>query len=138
MAGDRWAKATFEAVGEMVRAFESIYARTVFEEPGKVAQLPEALGGDAKRWSFLAAPAKGKAGFFELLERKAHFLVLPKPIVAVMKTPRVFFSEKPVPTGFLGEMDGQNLPRTAEIRIPGSSDAIGATVLASSYRCGMW
>jgi hypothetical protein len=126
VAGDRWAKATFEAVGEMVRAFESIYARTVFEEPGKVAQLPEALGGDAKRWSFLAAPAKGKAGFFELVERKAHFLVLPEPIVAVMKTPRVFFSEKPVPTGFLGEMDGQNLPRTAEIRIPGSSDALAS------------
>lgn len=126
MAGDRWATATFDALGEVVRAFESIYARTVFEQPGRVSQLPDALGGDAKRWPLLAAPAKGKAGFFELLERKAHFLVLPKPIVAVMKTPRVFLSEKPVPAGFAGEMDGQNLPRTAEIRIPGASDALAS------------
>jgi hypothetical protein len=124
MGSDRWATATFEALGNVVQAFESVTARTAFEQPGKVTRLPDALGGDPKQWFLLAAPAKGKAGFFQLLARKAHFLMLPKPIVAIMKTSRVFFAEQPVSKWANGETLEQENPTTAEIHIPGVSDAL--------------
>ena len=57
----------------------------VFEQPGKVAKLPDSLGGDPKWWIPLSAAAMSKAGFFELLAVKAHFFMLPEPIVAFLK-----------------------------------------------------
>ena len=74
----------------------------VFKQPGKVAKLPNALGGDPKRSDELrdliqgSALAVNKNAFFELLWSKAHFLMLPKPIVTFMKySSRVFVSEVP-------------------------------------------
>lgn len=84
MGDDRWA-AMFD---DMVRAFETGSFLTVFEQRGKVGRLPDALGGDWKRWPALAAAANAsvsKNSFFELLQAKAHFLMLPKPIVAILK-----------------------------------------------------
>ena len=124
MGSDRWATATWQALGDVVQAFESVTARTAFEQPGKVARLPDALGGDSKQWQLLAAPAKGKAGFFELLARKAHFLMLPKPIVAIMKTSRVFYAEQAVAKWASGETLEQDSPTTAEIHVPGAGDAL--------------
>jgi hypothetical protein len=123
---DGWARATWEAVEEMVRALEAGTRFTVFEQPGKVARLPDALGGDPTRWFLLAAPAKSKEGFFDLLHAKAHFLMLPKPIVRVLKeTWRAELDEDVVAAkGATGEHD---IPtRGAFMHIPGGSDGLAA------------
>jgi hypothetical protein len=57
----------------------------VFEQPGKVAKLADSLGGDSKWWMPLSAAAMSKPGFFELLAVKAHFFMLPEPIVVFLK-----------------------------------------------------
>jgi hypothetical protein len=120
--GDDW----FRAIDPIRRAFESGSRGTFLGEPGRlIARLPDALGGDSKQWPLLAAPAKGKAGFFALFQAKARFLMLPRRIVdAMMESDQLAISEKPIPAAFKGETQ-QNLdPRSAEIRIPGVSDAL--------------
>src|SRR6185436_13124571 len=52
---------------------------------GKIAQLYGELGGEQRVWDLLAVPARFKEGFFDLLLRKAHFLMLPKGIVKFMR-----------------------------------------------------
>jgi hypothetical protein len=120
--GDDW----FRAIDPIRRAFESGSRCTFLGEPGRlIARLPDALGGDSKQWPLLAAPAKGKAGFFALFQAKARFLMLPKRIVdAMMESEKLAISEKPVPAAFKGETFQNVDPRSAEIRIPGASDAL--------------
>ncbi len=122
MPGDDWLR----AIDPIRRAFESGSRGTFLGEPGRlIARLPDALGGDQTQWSLLAAPAKGKAGFFALLQAKARFLMLPKRIVeAMMQSSKLEISEKPVPAPFKGETWQNTDPRSAEIRIPGASDAL--------------
>jgi len=117
---DRWAA----FLDDIVRAFEIGTFLTAFEVPGKVGRLPNALGGDPDRWSLIAAPAKGKKGLFELLQAKAHFLMLPKRIVAIMNTTRVRFLDAAPTEGADGDTQGQDYPRLAEIRILGAGDAL--------------
>jgi len=119
---DRWSA----FLDDIVRAFETGTFLTAFEVPGKVGRLPNALGGDPGRQSLIAAPAKGKKGLFELLQAKAHFLMLPKQIVSIMNTTRVrFLDTEPTPKGKVdGETQYQESPRLAEIRILGAGDAL--------------
>lgn len=120
MDDDRWAA----FLDDIVRAFETGTFLTAFEVPGKVGRLPNALGGDPDRQSLIAAPAKGKKGLFELLQAKAHFLMLPKRIVAIMNTTRVRFLDTAPSEGTEGDTQGQDYPRLAEIRILGAGDAL--------------
>ena len=133
MANDRWATATFEAVGNVVHAFESIYTRTVFARVhgleagpvGTLAPLPDALGGDEKRRPALQAVVTvSKDSFFELLRAKAHFLMLPETIVTTMKeTSRVKLFEDSV--GILdGRTDWDEEAKQASIHIPKASEAL--------------
>lgn len=133
MANDRWATATFETVGKVVHAFESIYTRTVFARVhgleagpvGTLAPLPDALGGDQKWWPALQAVVTvSKDSFFELLRAKAHFLVLPETIVTTMKeTSRVQLFEDSV--GLLdGRTDWDEEAQQASIHIPKASEAV--------------
>jgi hypothetical protein len=117
---DRWA----DFLEGIVRRFETGTFLTVFEVPGKVGRLPNALGGDPARRSLIAAPATGKKGLYELLAAKAHFLMLPKRIVAIMNTTRVRFREHAVSQDAEGETYEQDYPRLAEIQIPGAGDAL--------------
>ena len=57
MGTDGWARATWQAMEEMVRAFETGTWFTVFEQPGKVARLPDALGGAHLRNLLALMPA---------------------------------------------------------------------------------
>jgi len=121
MGGD-W----FRAIDPIRRAFEGGSRGTFLGEPGRlIARLPDALGGDQNQWFLLAAPAKGKPGFFALLQAKARFLMLPRRIVdAMMESEKLEINEKPIPAAFKGETFQNTDPRSAEIRIPGSSDAL--------------
>lgn len=134
---DSWAS----VLDDIIRRFETGTFLTAFEQPGKVGRLPDALGGDPKRWPLLAAPAKGKDGFFALLRAKAHFLMLPKPIVDVLnETWRADFDEAVVTAK---ASTGQNeWPRGAWMHIPGASDGLASvgydlgrvpTVLPAGY-----
>jgi hypothetical protein len=78
-------KAWSTAMDTILGAFETDKRRTVFEQPGKIAQLYGELGGEQRVWDLLAVPARFKEGFFDLLLRKAHFLMLPKGIVKFMR-----------------------------------------------------
>jgi hypothetical protein len=114
---------------DLIRTFETGTgtALTAFEVPGKVGRLPNALGGDPKQWSLLAAPAKSKQGFFKLLRAKAHFLMLPKTIVETMQKSSRMLSvteDHPDPPGAAGETVNGVSPRTAEMRIPGAFDGL--------------
>ena len=118
---DYWAT----VLDDMVRRFETGTFLTVFEQPGKVSRLPNALGGDPTQWTMLAAPAKSKEGLFTLLRAKAHFLMLPKPIVVMMKEDwRVEFDEVPS-AGKAGTSENTG-PRGAWMHIPGASDGVAS------------
>jgi hypothetical protein len=119
----------FRAIDPVRRALESGNRRTVLGEPGKlVAPLPEALGGDKKQWPMLAAPAKGKEGFFALLLVKAHFLMLPTRIVEFMdQSSRVTFSEKtPIPgAGAQTQPEESSFSgNSLELQLPGAPDGL--------------
>jgi hypothetical protein len=119
---DYWAT----VLEDMVRRFETGTFLTVFETPGKLARLPNALGGDRMQWPLLAVPARNKEGFFTLLRAKAHFLMLPKPIVDVLKeTWRAEFDEAvSAAKGTTGE---HSVPtRGAFMHIPGASDGLAS------------
>jgi hypothetical protein len=119
---DGWAA----MLDDMVRRFETGTFLTVLEQPGKVSRLPNALGGDPKQWPLLAAPAKSKDGLCTLLRAKAHFLVLPKPIVDVMKeTWRVEFDEA-AGVGRAGTGEHSVPTRGAWMHIPGASDGLAS------------
>ena len=128
--GNSW----FISIETIRDAFET----DVFEQPGKVAKLPDALGGDPKGSDALRAEVKdkdnpvilNKNAFFELLWAKAHFLMLPKPIVGFMKdNGRVFISEEaPTRPGakadtHCNQYSGQ-AGKWAQMHIPGASDAL--------------
>jgi hypothetical protein len=113
-------------IDDIVREFETGTFLTVFDVPGKVGRLPDGLGGDRKRWSLLAAPAKGKPGLFELLLPKAHFLMLPKRIVRIMQSPQVRFRDAVPDNGAAGDTYRQSIPPIAEIRISGAGDALAS------------
>jgi hypothetical protein len=120
MPGNDW----FIAIDKVRGMFETAGRGTVFAGPGRaVTPLPDALGGDQKQWGLLAAPAKGKEGFFALLEAKAHFLTLPVSIVEFMKeSDRVSISEEmPETPGAVAETEEGDDHR-AQMRIPGASD----------------
>jgi len=95
---------------------------TVFKAPpGTLAPLPDKLGGDAAEWPTLAgAAAKGRTPFFALLAAKAHYLMLPEPIIVTLDVPAVFLTESPLETpGALGETwPHSGDPPLVEIRIP--------------------
>jgi hypothetical protein len=133
VANDRWATATFETVGKVVHAFESIYTRTVFARAhgleagpvGTLSPLPDALGGDQKwRPALQAVVTVSKDSFFELLRAKAHFLMLPETIATTLKeTSRVQLFEDSA-----GVLDGltewNEEAKTASIHIPKASEAL--------------
>jgi hypothetical protein len=120
MARDHW----FVSIEAVREALET----NVFAQPGEVTGLPAALGGNAARWSSLAAAAKRKDGFFELLWTKAHFLVLPKPIVTFMKdSGRVSISEDPTRRSATAETICTTVAdqgTTSSMHVPGASDAL--------------
>jgi hypothetical protein len=81
---DGWA----DVLDTIVRALETGDIGTVFEQPGKVALLHDELGGDPTRWPALGAAANAtvsKDAYFELLQAKAHYLMLPESIVKLLK-----------------------------------------------------
>jgi len=121
MGRDYW----FMSIGAVREAVET----DVFAQPGAVAALPNGLGGDPKRWDALAAAAKRKDAFFELLWTKAHFLMLPKPIVTFMKdSGRVSISEDPTRRSTTADTICARLSEqqgtTSSIHFPGASDAL--------------
>jgi hypothetical protein len=82
--GNDW----FISIETIREAFET----NVFRTPGTIAKLPNALGGDPKRSDALRRTlvlgpylVVNKDAFFELLWSKAHFLMLPKPIVTFLR-----------------------------------------------------
>jgi hypothetical protein len=68
--------------------FEKSTAFTVFGVgPDRVMQLPKALGGDPTTWATLtSAVSSERDAWLDLLWAKAHFLMLPKPIIEFMKS----------------------------------------------------
>ncbi len=124
MGGD-W----FRAIDPIRRAFESGSRGTVLGEPGRlIARLPDALGGDQKQWSLLAAPAKGKEGFFALLQVKAHFLMLPKRIVEFLSdSSSVSFSETAPVRGAGADTQPEESffsGNSVELHIPAAADGL--------------
>ncbi len=119
---DNWASVLEDIVGR----FETGTFLTVFETPGKLARLPNALGGDRMQWPLLAVPARKKEGFLTLLRAKAHFLMLPKPIVDVLKeTWRAEFDE--AVSAAKGSTGEHSVPtRGAFMHIPGASDGLAS------------
>jgi hypothetical protein len=120
---------------ETVRgALETDTKGTVFEQPGKVAQLPDALGGDPKRWPALGAVANAavsKNAFFELVQAKAQFLMLPKPIVKIVKdSSKVKIDEKlGIAKAYTSQIED---PREAFMHVP----TAGADVAKTGYDLG--
>jgi hypothetical protein len=134
MLRDDWMFATIETIRAAVET-------DVLKQPGKIAKLPNALGGDRGQWPSLAAAAEHKDGFFEILWSKAHFLMLPKPIVTFMKySDRVSISEQaPDRPQAKGETHCGRLPDPqgnmilgASMRIPGA----GKSLARVGYRLG--
>lgn len=123
MAGSDW----YFPISMVRRSFESGYNGTVFAGPwGTVAPLPGALGGDQKQWPALqAVAAASKDSFFELLRAKAHYLVLPKSIIAAMISGPVDISEDDPGKGNKGlTYPPDLLTGRVEIRIPGAMTAV--------------
>jgi hypothetical protein len=120
--GNAWST----AIDAIVGALETDTQNTVFEQPGKIAQLHGALGGQKDVWELLAVPARFKAGFFDLLERKAHFLMLPRRIVKFLnESSSLLFSESVSPHGARADtfknVDKEKGTFTVEMHITGAS-----------------
>jgi hypothetical protein len=96
---------------------------TCLDQPGKVAPLPAALGGDPYSWPALTAAAKRKESMLALLAAKAHFLMLPKRIIEfVGKSSNVLYSEaNPAPGAAADTVPVDGSSSTVEMRIPGAS-----------------
>lgn len=112
----------FIAVNKVRRIFETGDTSTVLGQPGHaVAELPYAFGGDPRTRSLLRASiAASKAAFFQLLQEKAHFLLLPEPIVIDVKEASIVdISEEFPSSGAIAETTIEE--GRVQMRIPGSS-----------------
>jgi hypothetical protein len=92
--------------------------------PGTLAPLPDKLGGDAAAWPTLAAAAgKGETAFFALLAAKAHYLMLPEPVIGALDVPALSLSEGPLQDPTAGGETNLLVatPPQVEIRIPQQS-----------------
>jgi hypothetical protein len=120
----------FDAIKEIRESLEADNKGTVFSKPGTpVAPLADRLGGDLTQSYLLAAPAKGKQGFFALLHAKAHFLTLPKRIVEFLRdSSKVFTSEAPTGLGAAAETnptyDSEGELISVEMRFPMASEGL--------------
>lgn len=119
----------FMAVSMLRRSLERppSYTGTVFAGPGPVAPLPDPLGGDSRRWPLLQlSAAKDRRSFFAILQAKAHFLLLPKRMVAaIAESSDVDVSEADPGPG--AQADAQlvgTLFRRVLLRLPGASEAL--------------
>jgi hypothetical protein len=113
------------AVIDMLRMLlETGNKGTVFAGPdGTVTPLPLPLGGDKTVWPELAAfAAKYKGSFFELVQQKAHYLMLPKSIITTLNDSGKVLVSEIIPN--VPKAQGQTIQRDdgkQEIRIPGAS-----------------
>ena len=133
MAANDW----FIQVSMIRRQLETFFenadeAITVLDAPmGQLAQLPDGIGGDPKRWHDLETSAiSSNTAFFELLQHKAQFLMLPKAIVRTLDDRwRVRISE----TQISDDPDASGMTiwdessKTVEIQIPGASSGLART-----------
>jgi hypothetical protein len=116
-----------EMAERILREFETGTDFTVFGVgPDRVMRLPPALGGDPKQWpSLTVSAAKSQAALLDLLWAKAHFLMLPKPIVKFMRNAppiRLSISEAVV-AGAAADTSLDEFPlRSATMHVPGASD----------------
>ena len=125
MGGNDWSL----AIAMIQEQFEKAYTadkHTVFDAPaGTLAPLPKALGGDPKLWPALTAAASSKtASLFRLLKAKAHYLMLPKSIIAALDDAWfVYVTEDALDDERdTGETNAYYVPpNRVEIRIPGVS-----------------
>jgi hypothetical protein len=122
MAGSDW----FFPVTMVRDLFESGYTGTVFAGPvGTVYALPGALGGDMRQWPELQAKVNlSTHSFFQLLHAKAHYLMLPKSIIAAMNTGPVDFSEDNPGKGNQGVTIWDPTFNRVEMSIPGARTAV--------------
>jgi len=132
VAGNDWFLQISMIRRQLEALFENAYEDiTIFNAPeGQLAQLPDALGGDPKRWRDLeTAAAHSTLSFFELLQAKAQFLMLPKAIVRRLDPLRVNLSEEPIldDPKARGRTIWNDSARTAEVRIPGASGGLART-----------
>src|SRR6516225_4355784 len=113
------------AVIDMVRkSLESGNKGTFFAGPdGTVTPLPLELGGDNTVQPRLAvAVSNSMASFFQLLQRKAHFLKLPESIIMALNDSGKVRVSEIIPDA--PGAQGQTVKRddgTQEMRIPGAS-----------------
>ena len=123
MADSDW----FIAIAKFRGLFENAYQGTVFGGPvGTLVRLPDRLGG-AQQWrpSLQALVAGNKAAFFELLQAKAHFLMLPKKIVTTLKeSSRFQLDEASVGSVAQGRTDYDEETHTAVCHVPGASASL--------------
>jgi hypothetical protein len=102
---------------------------TVLGVPGRlVAPLPDPLGGARKNWTLLRTAAfVSKASFFELLLNKAHFLMLPKTMVAALRDNSNVRVSEDFPVDYpraAAETITESSPRAAWMQIPDASETI--------------
>src|ERR1700757_1871252 len=109
------------------KAFETGTAYTVFGGPDPIAPLPNALGGDPAQWATLQANAdKGTESQLALLHAKAHFLFLPKSVIAFLtggaENYRVEISNAPVADAHAAVLEHDVPLRSIEMLLPGASE----------------
>ena len=130
MSDSRWAA----LLTDIVRELETGTFLTVFEQRGRIARLPKAIGGDPTRWGQLAAaasPALSRQGFFELVHAKAHFLLLPKPIVVALQGSASVKVDE-ANSGGQASTTRSSSPREATMHLPGA----GANLASCGYQLG--
>ena len=141
--GNGW----FISIETIREAFET----DVFSKPGTIAKLPNALGGDPKRADALRRRlvlgpylVVNKDAFFELLWSKAHFLMLPKPMVMFLKSSgRVSVTEAlpeladPTKDKWYTTCTPSTDPsgKTAIMQVPGASDALSRVGYCLGREC---
>lgn len=114
----------FIAIDKIRRLVDIDTRVTVFSGSGPIARLPDPLGGDPSQWGTLTASvARGKAPLMSLLLAKAHFLMLPEPIVRFMiDSDRVLTSEAVSPSAVADTLQHSFPWRAAEMRLPMASE----------------
>jgi hypothetical protein len=125
MPGSDW----FFAISKVRSMFEAPNRGTVLGVPGRlVAPLPDPLGGDRKNWTLLRTAAfVSKASFFELLLSKAHFLMLPKTMVAALRDNSNVRLSEDFPVDYpraAADTVTEKSPRSASMQIPDASETI--------------